>query len=170
VDGGSAAGRQRRQPDAAGGARVSLRGHLQGFVVIRRPLIGMLLVAIPLALASRADATPSPDAANNAAWRAWDALTHRACPAHHVDWLYGATYPYLYGGFNSSLPIRARRRLESIASIDRSCADETIGHSCELGNYIRSYRAEGLLLSFVRYSCRHVRCEEAAECSRAPGQ
>lgn len=104
------------------------------------------------------------------AWERWYRDLRTACPAHHVDWMYEAAFPYLYGGFNRTLTPSERRRVQHVADVERQCADESVGHSCELGRHLEAYRALGLAESFVRYTCRHVRCEDGALCSRAPGQ
>jgi hypothetical protein len=88
----------------------------------------------------------------------------------HVDWLYGAAYPYLYDGFEATLAPTKRLKIQRRAATEQNCADETYGHSCELANHLRAYRDLGLMKQFTTYSCRNVKCEEGALCSRAPGQ
>ncbi|HUO12944.1 MAG TPA: hypothetical protein VMU37_09330, partial [Caulobacteraceae bacterium] len=105
-----------------------------------RSLDVSLPLALTLGLTAAQGAVPSVQAANDRAWGAWRGLTHRSCPAAHVEWLYGATYPYLYDGFNASLSAGTRQRVERAAATARNCASETVGHSCELGNFIRSYQ------------------------------
>lgn len=115
-------------------------------------------------------ATASSTRAGDQAWESWYRDIDIACPSHHVEWLYEATYPYLYEGFNSTLAPSERRRVQRIADTKQHCADETVGHSCELGRHLKAYRTVGLTQKFVRYTCRHVMCQDGALCSRAPGQ
>ncbi|HUO12725.1 MAG TPA: hypothetical protein VMU37_08215 [Caulobacteraceae bacterium] len=109
-------------------------------------------------------------AQNEHAWEAWDHKLASICPKRHVDWLYIDAYPDLYGAFNATLSENERRRVDLVASTTRNCATETMGFSCELANHLRAYQRLGLLDAFTAFSCRKVRCEEAALCSRAPGQ
>ena len=136
-----------------------------------RRIAGTLgVLCITLCLATTEVVAADVANANRAAWEYWNRDLHGICPAHHVDWLYGAAYPYLYDGFDATLVIAGRQHVNRLADVERNCADETVGHSCELGNHLRAYRVLDLFHRFTTYTCSHVKCEEEALCSRAPGQ
>jgi hypothetical protein len=132
--------------------------------------VGGLAIALCMVATSSPSFGAGMATANDRAWAQWRLDLQKTCPTRHADWLYEAAYPYLYGAFNARISSARLRKVERVADIQANCTEETVGHSCELGNYLRAYDTLGLMGPFTRFSCHVVKCKEGALCSRAPGQ
>jgi hypothetical protein len=138
-----------------------------------RSLLGLIGLSLTICLGilpAGSVAIADTPSASDRAWAGWYRDLEVLCPAHHVEWLYGAAYQPLYEGFDATLAAADRKRVEILASAQQFCANERIGHSCQLGRRLEAYHRMGLAKKFAQYSCRQVVCEEGALCSRAPGQ
>ena len=101
-------------------------------------------------------------------WKRWgDAIAHQ-CPANHLEWIYGDGYLELPEAFEATLPKSEKARIKSVADLPHRCAFEHMGFACEFAASVEAYAKLGLFLRFVSYGCSHVRCEEAALCSKFP--
>jgi len=116
-------------------------------------------LGLSLILASNATARPFDD---------WYRMTGRRCPSHHVEWICGDCQLSLVEAFDDTLSRAQKRNVAKIADINHACADESAGFSCEMAQSIHAYEKLGLMSRFVDYGCRHIRCEEAASCSKLP--
>jgi len=112
----------------------------------------------------------SPAAAlNDGNWKHWRDLAGHQCPSHHVDWVGDGEWLRLTVGFESTLTRAQRHRLGSlVASNSGPCAGEVAGFSCEMAVSLNAYDRLGLMGRFTKYTCKTVKCEDAAICSRMP--
>ena len=102
------------------------------------------------------------------AWQVWEQDLRRQCPSRHVEWVAGGGYDELLGAFESSLARHAQKRILQIVDYSHRCAGEEIGFACEMAISLDAFRKMGLLKRFVEFGCAHVKCEEAALCSKFP--
>ena len=107
-------------------------------------------------------------AENPSAWDAWERSLNAQCPSHHVNWICDGCYLDLIDGFEARFSSKTRERARRIADYKTHCADEIMGFSCEMERSLIAYRQLGLLRSFTKFGCKHVKCEEPALCSKFP--
>ena len=106
---------------------------------------------------------------NDASWEHWREFAARDCPTHHVDWVCDGCYLRLTVGFENTLTKGERHRLDRlVADNSGPCADEIAGFSCEMAVSLKAYDSLSLMPRFAKYTCRSVKCEDAAICSRMP--
>lgn len=108
-------------------------------------------------------------AMNDADWDHWRQLSRRQCPNHHVTWVCDGCYLQLTVGFAHTLTRSEQMQLVKVTEFAR-CADEVAGFSCEMAVSLKAYDQLGLMHRFVNYTCKTVKCEEAALCSRMPSE
>ncbi len=125
----------------------------------------MKLIAIAIGVAL---AAPLAAQGSTKAWAEWDRKTHRICPSHHLEWIADGTFDDLLGAFEQTLPAPQARQISRRADLKRRCAKEIAGRSCEMAESLKVYSALRIMDRFAAFSCREVRCETAAYCSRFP--
>jgi len=101
-------------------------------------------------------------------WSAWGQLWRSECPSHHVDWMCGDCYLSVVEAFDATLSEVDQTRVLKIADTQRFCAGEAMGFGCETTRSLTAYQELGLMRRFAHFSCKVVKCEEAAICSRMP--
>jgi hypothetical protein len=94
----------------------------------------------------------------------WQRQVERLCPSHHVEWIADGSYDDVIAAYDDRLTPRLQREARRIADYSHRCSHETVGFSCEWAAYIDAYWKLGLLSDFAVWTCRHVKCEEAALC------
>jgi hypothetical protein len=103
-----------------------------------------------------------------ASQEAWEGQMKRLCPSHHVEWIPGGSYDDVIASYDAKLSPRLQREARRIADYSHRCSHETAGLSCEWAAYIDAYWKLGRLPDFAAWTCRHVKCEEAAICELPP--
>jgi hypothetical protein len=99
-----------------------------------------------------------------ASQQAWDGQIKRLCPGHHVERISDGSYDDVIASYDATLSPRLQRDARRIADYSHRCSHETNGFSCEWAVYIDAYWKLGRLPDFGAWTCRHVKCEEAANC------
>jgi hypothetical protein len=94
----------------------------------------------------------------------WDDEIRRLCPTHHIEWIPGGSYDDVIAPYDANLSLRLQHEARRIADYSHRCSHETAGLSCEWAAYIDAYWKMGRLHDFAVWTCRHVKCEEAAIC------
>jgi hypothetical protein len=122
----------------------------------------MRLAPVMLAVALAA-----PLAASGATnvWHVWEHKILKACPTHHVDWIGNGTYDELLEAFEQTLPAAKVKQISVMADLNKRCAGEIAGRSCEMHASLQVYQRLGLMDRFVAFGCRNVKCEDVALCS-----
>jgi len=110
---------------------------------------------------------PLPAASADGAWDHWRSLLQQVCPSHHVNWACDSCWTQITGAFEDTLKPAERRAIQSVID-PHACDSEEMGHSCEMGEALQAYERLGLLKRFTAHSCKIVKCEEPALCSRFP--
>jgi len=99
-----------------------------------------------------------------ASQQAWESQMRRLCPNHHVDWIPDGSYDDVIAAYDAKLSPQLQREARRIADYAHRCSHKTAGLSCEWAAYIDAYWKLGRLHDFAVWTCRHVKCEEAAIC------
>jgi hypothetical protein len=99
-----------------------------------------------------------------ASQRAWATQMKGLCPSHHVEWISDGSYDEVIASYDAKLSPHLQREARRIADYPHRCSHETVGLSCEWAAYIDAYWKLGRLQNFAAWTCRHVKCEEAASC------
>ena len=94
----------------------------------------------------------------------WQSELKRLCPSHHVDWIPGGSYDDVIASYDAKLSPRLQREARRVADYSHRCSHETAGLSCEWAAYIDAFWKLGLLPDFAVWTCRYVKCDEAAIC------
>ena len=100
------------------------------------------------------------------AWDDWYQISKNECPNHHVEWTCDGCHLNITEAFEGTLTTKEFSRVERIANSDHYCADA--GLDCGVGRSLIAYRRLGIMRRFAKFSCRVVKCEEPAFCSRMP--
>lgn len=95
--------------------------------------------------------------------RAWYGEIKRLCPNRHVEWIPDGAYDDLLALYNAKLSPHLQRDARRIADSYHHCS-QTAGFWCEWAAYVNAYWKLGRLPDFAAWTCRHVKCEEAAIC------
>jgi hypothetical protein len=94
----------------------------------------------------------------------WIGAVHHVCPTHHLEWYCDDCWDDIYGGYEKSLPPALQDKVA--ANIDDSpCTVDMAGLSCDMAVNILAIGRAGLFNDFVKWSCQHFSCEDAAICS-----
>ena len=97
----------------------------------------------------------------------WAQEVGRRCPSHRVQWMPGYASADLVRNFNLTLEKQTLVEVERIADVAR-CEDAILGDECELSVNLEAYEKLNLTGRFAVYSCRSVKCEDVATCSKLP--
>ena len=118
------------------------------------------IIAFGMALACPLTASAAPTT-----WDLWEQKTRMACSTRHVEWIGNSTYDELLEAFEKTLPFAQTKRISRMADLNKRCASEIAGRSCEMNASLQVFRRLGLLDRFVKFGCRNVKCEDVALCS-----
>jgi hypothetical protein len=125
-------------------------------------LVRMSVALCSMALAVSADA--------RSAREAWDVQVARTCPGAHVEWTPFSSYSDLQDAYLDTLPKAVSDRIVAVAQTGaaRQCREAGPASQCYEFSMFEALGRTGQLVSFAKWTCLHVRCEEMAVCSAFP--
>ena len=101
---------------------------------------------------------------NQNVWGKWRKAWEQQCPSRHLDLLADSEQDELITDFENTLQQSINKKVDTIADIDKRCADVKIGFYCEMAVYLDAYVKLGLLHNFTAFGCHRYKCIEAAWC------